>query len=172
MSPDIFVDDFEITENTEELHAILGRCIIIATKFDNLCDHAAKFLGLKKIYSSLLSDAEFEECVNAILCKFSTLNGSINSLPLESSEKDVLHNARRARNEIAHNLSIGMTGCLDTKIDEFFFKEKVSLLVANVASGDFLISKILSILSGDPMPIYTEKFYQDRVICWVRGGNV
>ena len=47
MSPDIFIDDFEITENTEELHAILGRSIIIATRFDNLCDHTAKFLQLK-----------------------------------------------------------------------------------------------------------------------------
>ncbi len=38
MQPDIFLDDFEVTENTEELHSILGRSLVIATRFDSLCD--------------------------------------------------------------------------------------------------------------------------------------
>ena len=49
MNPDIFLDDFEITENTQELHAILGRCLIVATHFDLLCDHTSKFFKLKHV---------------------------------------------------------------------------------------------------------------------------
>ena len=61
MNPDVFIDDFEITENSEELHAILGRCVIISTRFDNLCDHAAKFLEIKTLCAAILTDGEFEK---------------------------------------------------------------------------------------------------------------
>ena len=105
MNPDIFIDDFEITENTEELHAIFGRCIIIATRFDNLCDHTAKYLKIKTSCAALLTDSEFENYANELLNKYSTLNKSINSLPVANIEKSILHNARVARNEIAHGFS-------------------------------------------------------------------
>lgn len=169
MAPDIFIGDFEITENTEELHAILGRSLIIATRFDKLCDHTAKFIDIKQSFAILSESDEFDDYVNKLFNKFSTLNDNIKSLPLGQPEKDILHNARIARNEIAHSLTIGLTGCLDTKIDEHNFKAQVSNLVSKVAAGDYLISTLLSILNKDHLPIYTDSYYIQKIIDWVQG---
>ena len=169
MAPDIFIDDFEITENTEELHAILGRSIIIATRFDNLCDHTAKFIDIKQSFVSLSESDEFDYYVNKLFNNFTNLNNNIRSLPLGQPGKVILHNARIARNEIAHSLTIGLTGCLDAKIDESNFKAKISDLVSKVAVGDYLISTLLSILNNDPLPIYSESHYSQKIIDWVQG---
>lgn len=170
MSPDIFFDDFEITENTEELHAILGRSLIIATRFDNLCDHVAKFLNLKISCATILSTDNFDEYVIDLFTKFSTLNNNINVLPIGQPEKDILHKARIARNEVAHSLTVNMTGCLDTKIDEQGFKTQISDLVFEISAGDFIISTILSILNKDPLPNYSESNYKERIVDWVQGA--
>ena len=46
MNPNIFLTDFEITEYSESIHSILGRSLIIATRFDSMCDVLSKFLKL------------------------------------------------------------------------------------------------------------------------------
>lgn len=170
MKPDIFIDDFEITENTENIHAILGRCLIFATRFDNLCDHAAKFLNLKSSCVAMLSREKFDEYVTSLFSKFSILNSNINTLPIGESEKDILHKARFARNEIAHSLAVGMTGCLDTKINERDFEKHALNLVAEISEGDYLISSILSILNKDSLPKCSVCSYTDRVLTWVKGA--
>ncbi len=169
MNPNIFIDDFELTENMEVIHAILGRSLIIATRFDNLCNHTEKYLQLKTSFSMILSGDEFEFFVDAIFDKFSSLNKSIKHLPIGQIEKDILHNARKARNEIAHSLSMGMTGCLDTKVDKNHLESNVSLLIAVIASADFLISTMLSILNDLPLVNYTESHYKQKMVDWVLG---
>ena len=169
MHPDIFIDDFEITENTEEIHAVLGRCLILATRFDNLCDHAAKFLDIKTYCAVILPGEKFEEYVTELFAKLSTLNSNINVLPIGDYEKQALHNARLARNELAHNLAVGMTGCLDIKIDECNFKINISRLISDIAAGDYVISAILSHLSKYPPINCSESNYRDRIVRWVDG---
>jgi len=169
VSPDIFIDDFEITENTEELHAILGRSLIIATRFDSSCDQVAKFLNMKTSCATLLPRDKFDKYVNALFSKFSTLNNNINALPIGQAEKDILHKARVARNEIAHSLTVGLTGCLDIKVNEQNFKNHISNLVLDISSGDYLISIILSILNKEPLPNGSEGNYKKRIVDWVQG---
>ncbi|MBZ1393375.1 MAG: hypothetical protein VX408_02285 [Pseudomonadota bacterium] len=170
MSPDIFIEDFELTENTEELHAILGRSLIISTRFDNLCDVAAKLLKFPIRFASLLSEDDYKKFIKSIFKKLSSLNNNINSLSIGQKEKDMLHIARKARNEVVHSLSIGMTGCLDIKIDECDVKTHISSLIAQIAAGDYLISAILSILNKEPLPNYTESQYKRKVVEWVLGN--
>ncbi len=169
MSPDIFIDDFELTENTEELHAILGRCLIISTRFDNSCDAVAKFLKLKTVSSTLLAKDEYNDFITSMYEKFSTLNNNINSLPIEQDAKDILHIAREARNEVAHSLSTGMLGCLDIRIDESALKQQVSSLITQIAAGDYLISTIISLLNKEAVPNYTEDYYKQKITKWVFG---
>ncbi|TXD96060.1 hypothetical protein ES754_11860 [Psychrobacter frigidicola] len=168
MNPDIFIDDFELTENTEELHAILGRCIIIATRFDSLCDHGSKFIKIRKAHKEL-SDNEFAAFTTSLFDKFPNLNNNINFLPVGKTAKDVLHAAREARNEVAHSLSIGMIGCLDIRIDESAFKLQVSSLITQIAAGDYLISTIISLLNKEALPNYTEDYYKQKITKWVFG---
>jgi len=155
MNPDIFLDDFEITENTQELHAILGRCLIVATHFDHLCDHTSKFFEL---------DYAIE-----LMCKYQSLHENIESLSVNDDVKHILLAAKKARNEIAHSLVIGLTGCLDTKIDESNFKSHLTQLIQDVAAGDYFISLILSLNNNDPLFKLPCNKYQEKIVAWVLG---
>ncbi len=169
MNPGIYLDDFEITENTEELQAILGRCLIVATRFDHLCDHTSKYLELKNSFVMVVDRQKFEDYATELIGKFRALYKNIESLPIADDVKDILHAAREARNEIAHSLAIGLTGCLDTKIDENYFKSHITRLIREVAAGDYAISVILSLLSKEPLLQQSSEDYQDNVVNWVLG---
>lgn len=166
MSPSIYLDDFEITENTESLHAIIGRALIIATRFDNLCDHTFKLLKLKSTLVVSM-DAEFNESVEKLFSKFSSLHDNINAIPVEQDMKDILHDARKARNHIAHSLTVGLTGCLDSDYIESSLIENVSSLINRVSAGDYLISTILSLLNKEPLLQCSEFAYKKRIVEWV-----
>lgn len=169
MNPGIYLDDFEITENTEELQAILGRCLIVATRFDHLCDHTSKYLELRNSFVMVGDRQKFEYYATELVGKFRALYVNIESLPISDDVKSILHAAREARNEIAHSLTIGLTGCLDTKIDEGNFKSHVTQLIQEVAAGDYTISVMLSLLNKEPLLQQSSEDYQDNVVNWVLG---
>ncbi|EHR6403340.1 hypothetical protein ORN63_004453 [Vibrio parahaemolyticus] len=169
MNPGIYLDDFEITENTEELQAILGRCLIVATRFDHLCDHTSKYLELKNSFAMVVDRQKFDDYAIELIGKFRALYKNIESLPISDDVKSILHAAREARNEIAHSLTIGLTGCLDTKIDEGNFKSHVTQLIQEVAVGDYTISVILSLLNKEPLLQQSSEDYQNNVVNWVLG---
>lgn len=47
MPPKIFIDDFEKTENSDYLHGVLGRSLIIATRFDSMCTTLSQAMDIK-----------------------------------------------------------------------------------------------------------------------------
>ncbi|MBQ4782959.1 hypothetical protein F9U38_20780 [Pectobacterium versatile] len=169
MQYDIFLEDFEMTENTEKLHSILGRSLVIATRFDSLCDHALKLLEFKSSFSILLPEKDFQEYVDKLFSKFSSLSNNIDALTIDNSYKSILHEARKARNEVVHSVGKGLTGCLDGKVDEEKFKSYLSDLIVKVAYGDFVISTILSIINYNQLPNYKNDQYQKKIVNWTLG---
>lgn len=170
MNLDIFITDFERTENSDELYAILGRALVIATRFDAMCEAAAIILKIKENPFPILfmKDDAYKVYVSEILSKYRTLSKNIKSLGLPEDISGILHNARKARNTVAHELSRNFTGCLDTKIDENDFIQEVSKLIMNIADGDIAISVIISLINHDPV-IRDEliQFYKDNIVRWV-----
>ncbi|MBL5913914.1 hypothetical protein JBO41_17660 [Enterobacter asburiae] len=169
MQSDIFLEDFEMTENTEKLHSILGRSLVVATRFDSLCDHTLKLLEFKSSFSILLSEKDFQEYVDKLFSKFSSLSNNIDTLTIDNSYKSILHEARKARNEVVHSVGKGLTGCLDGKVDEEKFKSYLSDLIFKVADGDFVISTILSIINYNQLPNYKNDQYQKKIVNWTLG---
>lgn len=170
MNPDIFISDFERTENSDELHAILGRALIVATRFDSMCEAAAFGLRIKKdaVLSAYISEEEYDHYLIRLISKYRDLNGSICSLGLPDDISVVLHDARKARNMVVHHLSKGFEGCLDEKIDDLAFVELVSELVMDIVCGDIVISYIISLSNGEPCPnTQFVSSYKDKVIQWV-----
>lgn len=151
-----------MTENTEKLHSILGRGLVIATRFDSLCDHTLKLLEFKSSFSILLPEKDFQEYVDKLFSKFSSLSNNIDALTIDNSYKSILHEARKARNEVVHSVGKGLTGCLDGKVDEEKFKSYLSDLIFKVADGDFVISTILSIINYNKLPNYKNDQYQKK----------
>lgn len=170
MNPGIFITDFERTENTDELHGLLGRALIVATRFDSMCNAAAIAFELKAGFAqhAILEEAEYEEYTSKIVEKFRTLNQNINTLSFLGDISVVLHDARKARNYVAHELAKGLTGCLDSTVNEDKLIKEVSDLIVDIAYGDIAISLTISAFKGDPVP--TKEFvasYTDRIVSWV-----
>ena len=98
------------------------------------------------------------------------LNNSIDSFELPKSISDRLHDARKARNEVAHSLTVGMHGCLDTKVDVTNFLSHVKSLIGNLTFGDLIISKLLSDFNKEPfLNLGSIDAYCGSVINWVTG---
>jgi len=154
MNPNIFIQEFERTDNTDKLHAILGRALIVATRFDSICKQAALHNGLKKeIGIYLVNDDEARSRVlQSVADKHRTLSLRIQSLLLPKDVSALLDDARKARNAIAHELSEGLTGCLDFKINEGELIKRVYDLVLSLAYGDVVISQVMSVLNNEPQP--------------------
>lgn len=170
MDPEIFIQDFERTDNTDDLHAILGRALIVATRFDSMCKQAAIHFGLKKEISAYfaIDDVARSIILENVADKHRTLGSRIQSLHLPNDVSTILDDARNARNVIAHELSEGLTGCLDVKINESDLVNRVYHLILLLAYGDFIISQVLCVLNNEPQP--NAKFvsnYVDKVTRWV-----
>lgn len=169
MSPDAFLEEFVRTENTDFLHGVLGRALILATRFDAMCQSLA--LSIETYEARIIfcaSDQNFSALVEASVSKFRSLNKSINYIRIPEEIKTALHQARMARNEIVHSLAIGLTGCIDTKFTNKSIIEEVTCLVSHIVHGDIVVSLLISTFNKSEIP--NESFinsYETRVIEWV-----
>lgn len=168
MNADIFLDDFDRTENSDALHAIVGRALIIATRFDASCKAASLHNEFRKGSLNLRGEQDRSQLLNEIAEKHRSLNSSIKMLRLPKDVSALLYDANEARNSVAHDLAKGMTGCLDIKVDEASFIREVSELMFDLAYGDVIISHTIHTLNGDPSPVdESVSSYVERVTQWV-----
>lgn len=107
MPPKIFIDDFEKTENSDYLHGVLGRSLIIATRFDSMCTTLSQAMDIKLGAFFYTNNEEFKVFYQKIISKYRTLNTSIKTFILPEEIGEILHKARESRNEIAHSLTKG-----------------------------------------------------------------
>ncbi|QEK37487.1 MULTISPECIES: hypothetical protein [Acinetobacter] len=186
MSPGIFFEDFEKTENSDYLHGVFGRCLVIATRFDSMCVRMSKAIKIKEEVilriiekqfneldteneiKKLRNEAEFNQLVEKTLSKYLTLDKSIRTLGLPEQLSAILHEARKSRNEIAHSLTRDLEGCIDTKIDNTILIKKIEKLIENIVEGDIIISILISIFNEDPI-LNSQNLsqYKDKIIDWV-----
>ncbi|SUA58512.1 Uncharacterised protein [Oligella ureolytica] len=168
MPLDTFLQDFERTEHSDSLHAIFGRALIIATRFDAMCVVASLHKELKVKSVDAKSSEDLMILIKSISKKYQTLAESIKKLDLPDSVHEVLSEARKARNSIVHDLAKGMTGCLDNSINEISFVQQVSELVTKVAYGDLVISYVISSLNKEPsLKGNSLLSYVDNIVQWV-----
>ncbi|UTL91823.1 hypothetical protein [Pseudomonas fluorescens] len=170
LNPDVFIMDFERTENSDELHGVFGRALIVATRFDSMCETAAITTKIKGslVKNSVFSDIEYKDFVSKLIQGHSTLNSNIEALGLHKGASEILHSAREARNYVAHELTRGKVGCLDTKVDESNLIFEVSELIEKIVYGDVIISILISRQNNGPLPInYSIESYKEKIIKWV-----
>lgn len=186
MSPGIFFEDFERTENSDYLHGVFGRCLVIATRFDSMCVRMSKAIKIKeeiilrsieKIHDELdtenntketRSDEEFNQLIEKMLSKYLSLDKSIQTLNAPENLSEILHTARKSRNEIAHSLTKGLEGCIDSKIDKIMLIKDIEKLIGDIVDGDIIISTINSIFNKDPiLNCQSLSQYKKNIIDWV-----
>jgi hypothetical protein len=182
MQPNIFMDgdDFERTEFSDEIHGILGRALIIATRFDSLCKSLAMLPNLSfailmpniLMPNNTLNEEQYEKMISKIIKDNSNLFNSIRRLGVNTELENILNNARKARNEIAHSLALGLEGDIEYRgsrnIDNFILE--TSELLRIIAKGDLVISALISYSNKEQTPILDEKFctsYENEIVNWV-----
>lgn len=175
MQPNTFMDDFERTEFSDEIHGILGRALIIATRFDSLCKSLAMLPNLSLAIlmpNNTLNEEQYEKMISNIIKDNSNLYNSIGRLGVNTELENILNNARKARNEIAHSLALGLEGDIEYRgsrnIDNFILE--ASELLKIIAKGDLVISALISYSNKEPIPILDEKFctsYENEIVNWV-----
>lgn len=131
-----------------------------------MCEAAAIVLELKSgaVSSAIMTDDEYDSYAKKISSKFCELNGNIKAIGLLEDISVILHDARKARNIVAHELSRGLIGCPDSKINENELIRDVSELMMDIAYGDIAIS----LFNGEPTPrIESISSYKDKIVKWV-----
>lgn len=166
-----FFDDFERTEYSDFIHAVIGRSLIIATRFDCSCNGLAIAIEYKTRFIEAKITDDFDNFINKIFSKYRPINNSINSFTLPDDIHTTLHSARKARNKIAHSLCKDLDGCADLKTDENQFIEEVSKLIKDITYGDIIISCLIHEFNNDSNSIYIDdkyiQKYQDNILNWV-----
>lgn len=171
-SPGIFIEDFDRSEFTDSIHGIIGRSVILATRFDSKVLGLRRAMHIEEAINSFVSpDVEaLSKLVTELYSNDMTLYNTIRSFGFTGEFKSVLHEARLARNDIAHNLCQGLMGCVETSevttADDL--NQRISSLCKKVIEGDALVSLITSIVQKEPLPRYDYlESYKQRLLEWV-----
>jgi len=170
----IFQDEFERTEFTDEIHGILGRILILSTRYDNHCKTFGRIFKYKEqiLLSSLLPSVEREVVYEKVSSDFRNLNRAIQSLPIYKTEdiSHILDKARISRNDLIHTVSLGLEGLLELtekqQLDDIL--KNIETLLRDLIKGDVIISACLSAHNRDPiLKSFFEKSYEDKIVNWV-----
>lgn len=175
-SPGIFIEDFSRDETRDRHYAVLGRAVWLATRFENYCKTAAIMLGIKggRLHAEAITTGEdYIEALEAFVRdqRAKQLNSAVQSVASQLVfEKDaqVLHEARRARNEIAHELASSFDFVIEQPDELRKRSGYIREAVTKVAEGDRLASVLLSRLNGDPI-LAGDSFanYVSEIVHWV-----
>jgi len=171
MEPSIFMSDFVRTEWSDGHFGMLGRALVIATRFEASVRSLAVLVDLKAAPEALESEELIDRLIEAAWER--RLFKDLKHLGLDKDEVgDTLKAARLARNEVAHEITLGLDRCLDllptaAVID---LGRDVRALVQALAKGDRTVCALLTVVTNDHRP--SREFlqsYPDRIEQWVCG---
>jgi hypothetical protein len=168
MKPDIFMDDFERTEWGDSIYSAIGRVLTLATHFESSCHGLVGILQLKTSPHEILeSPTGIKELSDELYLRSLGRNISIFA-PAQDDFRHLLDKARDARNEIAHEIALGMEDQEGLERNEEFFLGRVRELSLTLAEADRAVCFALTVLTHDHMPNNDFlKKYPERIAQWV-----
>ena len=175
MKPDVFMDDFGRTIYGDDLYSIIGRALTVSTRFEAMCKMLNTMFHVKSKHGILESEEQISVLVNKI--RSSPLARHIKEIAKVNKNaigfdglRDLLDAARIARNEIAHEITLGLDMCIDSIEEDKITDLKIELekSIKSIAQADKIISLIVSIVTHEPIPSgdFLES-YPDRLKSWV-----
>lgn len=165
-------DDFERTEFSDEIFAIFGRVLTVATRFDASTKTLARLplFKVSVLVKHTLDDDGYEKIVEKISNKYKNLNRAIESLQLNEDIEELLNQARESRNELIHEIALGATKAFDYMDSDELTQRlaHIESLVLHVIKGEAIISTIISIQNKEPVSAYPfSKEYESKYVNWV-----
>jgi hypothetical protein len=168
VAPDVFMSDFERTEWGDKQYAVVGRALAFASRFERNAKSLSALVNIRNNPTLLESDEEIDHFFSHIYK--TPLANHLTVIGLDQGiAGKIVTNARFARNELIHELSLGMDRCLDllpkTAIDEIL--ENTRRLVTIIAKGDAIVCFLASVATSELTP--TREFFDDypnKIAAW------
>lgn len=169
MKPEIFMDNFERTNFSDDFFSAIGRALTIASRYEKNCKSLSILLGMKENKNIFADDIEYKNFVKTVTKQ--KLFDDIKAISGNNQElSHILNAARIARNTIAHELTIGLDCLIDTLPKDSLSKLENDLvdITNKLADADLIISFLVTKLTNETMP--NENFltqYRSKIVKWV-----
>jgi len=170
--PDIFYFAFHHERTLEPHFASLGRLLALAQRFESGCKVLSYIVFRRQNPEHLLGgEDEVHRAVRRIYKQ--RLGQHIEALVGAQQEAAAsLNEARKARNEIAHEVALGFEHWLDEPDQLPVLLNHIHTLALALARGDRWVSLVSSILTREPLPTSASLHtYSERFANWVIGKN-
>jgi len=163
------MDDFERTEYSDGYYGVLGRALVVATRFEHNARALAALVGMKADPDILASERRLQKFMDTIdkqpLAQHLKANGMA-----EAEFFPVLDSGRLARNHLAHEAAKGLDQNIDLAGESFIsgIVDEIAEKVRSVAEADRLICLMLSLVTNEHLP--SKQFleaYPGRLVHWV-----
>lgn len=170
-------DSFERSEYSDDIFAVLGRALTVATRFDASTKVLAR-LPLYKVSivaKSLFEDEEDEQLIDRINSEYKYLNRAIKKLKPKGETKKIIKNAIEARNTFIHESSIGCINGFDHEheINISNFMDQVQVLIHNIIKGEVIIFALISYINKEPISDYPfTDTYEQKYVDWVMQRSI
>lgn len=160
----------ERTEESDAVYAVLGRALAYATEFENNCRALACLFDVEK------SDSEFCHEIYKLL-KSGTLHAKIELLigvhGLPDWVEEKLHEARKARNFIAHEVAEDHKRMMSTPQLMKSFETTIMQMAGEIADGNQIVLDVTRMLKEGKRGHGSDVVaYSFAVASWIRRDNV
>jgi len=170
MKPDIFMDDFERTEWGDSIDSAIGRALTLATHFESSCRGLVDILQLKTTTHEILESPAGTKELSDELHRHSLGQNISIFVPNQDDFRRLLDKARDARNEIAHEIALGIEDQEGLERNEDFLLRRIRELSLILAEADRAVCFALTVVTHDHMPNNNFlKEYPEKIARWVCG---
>jgi len=169
----------EVSDAGHDLHAALGRALALAARFEGNCRAFETLLIVRDENRKARTQEEYDEILYTLSrnvwdrrlgTRPESLAARYRGL-LTIDLEGVLRSAVRARNDIAHDLGIGLCD-RDTDDDHDARLEEVRSAVERIAEADRVITLLAALETHEPTPtVETYDAYPARAVRWVLEGE-
>lgn len=157
------------TEESDAVYAVLGRALAYATEFENNCRTLAHLFDIEK------SDSDFSYEIYKLV-KSGTLHAKIKLLIDEHCLPDwvgeKVHEARKARNFIAHEAAEEHKRMMSTPRLMKSFETTIMLMIGEIADGNHIVLDVTRMLKegkrGNGSDVVAYSF---AVASWISSDN-
>jgi len=167
----------ERTEFSDEGYAALGRALTYATAFEANCRSLSSLGHLKTRLPEILQTyPQGTDVLPMIVGEIwkKQLHHHIDKIlkhhewTEHSDVVGLLTRAREARNEIAHEVALGLPIDIETDAEQSSFLDRISILVEEIANGNLIveITMLLETREEIPTPSFLAQ-YPKSIVLWV-----
>lgn len=160
----------ERTEESDSVYAVLGRALAYATEFESNCRILAHLFGIEK------SETEFSYHVHGLV-KSGSLHAKIKLLAHEHELPDwaeqKIHDARKARNFIAHEVAEDHRRMMSTPHLLRSFEISIIQRAGEIAEGNQIVLDVTRMLKQGKREHGSDVIeYSFAVASWVSRNNI